>query len=1297
MSEMVIREEGAAPAATEDRAGDRLERWLGRPVHVNWEVVAWVALVVVAAALRLWFLGNRAMSHDESLHVFYSWRLFNGEGYVHDPMMHGPLLYHVTALIYFLFGVSDFTARLMTVFLGMGLVMTPLLLRRYLGPVGAWVTGAILVISPTVLYYTRYIRHDIHVEFFIVLLFVALFRFLDTRRGGWLVAAGAAAAGAITSAEMSYIMGFVLVLYVVMALVAERLGRRWADVLAITLGVVGLGLLIFGVFAHSGQLGSAEKGTTLHSIMHLGFAFGGIFVALSLGIGLLTRFATAPVVFAERTGNVVRDIMAQHYFAPDGPGRPAVLAVSGAVVVAFSYALTTFLFSALGRSVACSPGSADARCVLTGVLGIGLPALGFTLLLLAVAGAFIRMSPKRGSVWTLGAGVVLTLLGLALFWVQHAQTKDASGAVGAYLAPEWARATPLVYVASGFLVAAGLLALYGLFSWLLENDEERGLAEALASAPTWALTLAVVAFVVVYVLLFTTFFSNPKGIYGFWDSVKYWVEQQDVVRGDQPWYYYILFDPMYEFLPFLLAVAGMLLYSLRPAWRVARGNDLGTLENPEPGARIFVPMLITWAVGVFWLFSWAGEKMPWLIVHLVVPQAFLAGRLVSDLSARVDWAAFRARGWQLAGLLALLVLSAGATLLPFAMGDMQTALQSSLPVLGIIVVAVLVYGVVVLWRKLGSRQAWLVASLTVVAVVALLNVRVSLAANYVNDQLAKEYIVYAHGTPEDKMVYNLLRDLQTRLGVDKPLKIIYDDDVSWPFTWYFRNSDWSEASYVGKKPSGGVNADVALVGSANYSNFEPYLGKRYVSIEYPRMWWPNEGYKGLTMDRLKSAILDPKDRRNWLNILLFRRYTKDPQADVPEPKLLSDWYHHSNMRLYIRKDMLDKAWPLLQARPEWVRNVQTSVAQEVPELKLAKDVVYESPVAGKPITAPKDIALGPGGDLYVVDQGNYRVVVYGPDGKFKAVVGDGLFVKPPDAQDPSQQPSAWGVGVAPDGSVYVADTWLHRIVKFGPDGTKVGEWGTFGNPEDKTTQPTSFYGPRDVAISATGDVYVTDTGNSRILVFDADGKPLRTIVDAGSELGAFNEPTSLAFDPATGEMYVADLWNKRVVRFKADGSPDTAWEVDGWDSQEAAHKAYIAVGPGGVVVFSDPSAQRVWLYSREGKALGTLDLPMDEQGLDQPIGVAVDDQGRVHVAASNSGVITRYAAADVITQAASQPPAPAESGGQGAAAQPTAQAPQPTVALQPSPTAYQPPAGAAGPQPSATGQAPGPNPRPGKP
>jgi DNA-binding beta-propeller fold protein YncE len=279
--------------------------------------------------------------------------------------------------------------------------------------------------------------------------------------------------------------------------------------------------------------------------------------------------------------------------------------------------------------------------------------------------------------------------------------------------------------------------------------------------------------------------------------------------------------------------------------------------------------------------------------------------------------------------------------------------------------------------------------------------------------------------------------------------------------------------------------------------------------------------------------------------------------------------------------------------------------------------------------------------------------------------------------------------VAPDGSIFVADTWNHRMLKFSPAGNLLETWGAFGQlaADQRNANLEQFFGPRDVAIGPDGNVYVTDTGNSRILVFDQSGNPIRAIVDAGTDLGPFFEPTSLAFDPETGELYVADLWNRRIVKFDANLLPVGAWDVEGWDSEEAAHKAYIAVGPAGVVVFSDPYGQRVWIYSRDGKPLGTLDLPMDPNGLDQPIGVAVDGEGRILVAASNSGTVTRYQAPELVRGLMS---GAAPAGAEGAEAEAS---PSPTAseALEP----VEPLDGS--PQPSATGQGPAPNVPPGQP
>ena len=84
-----------------------LERLLALEITLDGELAAYLAIVGLSFALHFWNLGARALHHDESLHATYSWYLYKGAGYKHDPLMHGPVLFHLTALMYFLFGVSD--------------------------------------------------------------------------------------------------------------------------------------------------------------------------------------------------------------------------------------------------------------------------------------------------------------------------------------------------------------------------------------------------------------------------------------------------------------------------------------------------------------------------------------------------------------------------------------------------------------------------------------------------------------------------------------------------------------------------------------------------------------------------------------------------------------------------------------------------------------------------------------------------------------------------------------------------------------------------------------------------------------------------------------------------------------------------------------------------------------------------------------------------------------------------------------------------------------------------------------
>lgn len=175
------------------------------------EQLAYGGLLLLAFLLRIWQLGERALHHDETLHAFYSWELYSGRGYVHDPLMHGPLLYFANALIYFLFSDSDATARLSTALFGTALVGMPYLLRRELGRGAALLAAAYLACSPAFLYTSRFIRHDTFAIVFELLAFTGAARYAVTRQPRYLYMAVAAYALLVTTMETSYLYAAIFV------------------------------------------------------------------------------------------------------------------------------------------------------------------------------------------------------------------------------------------------------------------------------------------------------------------------------------------------------------------------------------------------------------------------------------------------------------------------------------------------------------------------------------------------------------------------------------------------------------------------------------------------------------------------------------------------------------------------------------------------------------------------------------------------------------------------------------------------------------------------------------------------------------------------------------------------------------------------------------------------------------------------------------------------------------------------------------------------------------------------------
>ncbi len=704
--------------------------------------------------------------------------------------------------------------------------------------------------------------------------------------------------------------------------------------------------------------------------------------------------------------------------------------------------------------------------------------------------------------------------------------------------------------------------------------------------PVWI--RSAIVFWSIFVVLYTTFFSNPAGFSsGIFGSLRYWIDQQGVARGDQPWFYYLVLLPLYEFLAVGVAIGGAV-YWLRHR-------------------TVFPTFLIYWCVASLVLWGWASEKMPWMVVEMALPFCLLAALTLGRLIDSTDWGVVVHRGGLLLGLSLALTALVAATLVgqgsPFS-GSSPIAVQRQVfQWVALVVVFVgLVYVTTNYWLKIGSPTAWRVLALTVVGLTVPFTIRTAWQVSYYHGDIPVEMLVYTQTSPDVGLVMKQIDDIAYRTGQGKSkFPVVYDSGVSWPFEWYLR--DYTARVFIGNgNPP--LNAPVVLAGMENGrdAQLKQVLGAKYVSQRYRLRWWFPEDttYRGLTPGNIVASLLNPQDRTRLWRFLLYRETPSDLGS--------------TDFVLFVRRDLAYGPWAAPQAEPQTAD--EQALAQK--NRTVAATAIFGAAGASEPqFRQPKAVALGPNGSLYLADSLNHRIVHLSATGQVLRTwgtkgTGDGQFNEP------------WGVAVGPQGNVYVADTWNHRVQVFDANGTFLKSWGS-----DPVGQPMSgdgqFFGPRAIVVDANGHIFVADTGNKRIEEFDADGNFVASHGGPGAGLGFFNEPVGLAVDRA-GNFYVADTWNQRIEKFAPDFKPITSWPVPGWDSQSVVDKPYLAVDGAGNVYVTDPPGNRVIEFGPNGQIVATWGkLGTDASSFHTPTGIAVDSAGNVFVTDSENNRVMRFA------------------------------------------------------------------------
>jgi len=244
---------------------------------------------------------------------------------------------------------------------------------------------------------------------------------------------------------------------------------------------------------------------------------------------------------------------------------------------------------------------------------------------------------------------------------------------------------------------------------------------------------------------------------------------------------------------------------------------------------------------------------------------------------------------------------------------------------------------------------------------------------------------------------------------------------------------------------------------------------------------------------------------------------------------------------------------------------------------------------------PRAAAINDDGLLYVVDKA----------GRIQALTQTGEFVRAwrmpeIDAGKPT------GLGIAPDGTVYAADTHYARVMFFSPDGECLGTFGSFGEG------PGQFRLPTDVAVDRRGFIYVSEYGgNDRISKFSPQRQYLFSFGGRDAGEASLERPQALLIAP-DATLWVADACNHRIGHFDADGRFLGAFGRAGHEIGQLWFPYSLDLLSDGTLAVCEYGNNRVQRFDPAGRSLGTWGGAGRRPGqLAYPWALAVGDDDRV--------------------------------------------------------------------------------------
>ncbi len=345
------------------------------------------------------------------------------------------------------------------------------------------------------------------------------------------------------------------------------------------------------------------------------------------------------------------------------------------------------------------------------------------------------------------------------------------------------------------------------------------------------------AFWVIFIVFFSSLGSNPDGIFtGIWQSLSYWLAQQDVARGSQPWYYFFLVIINYEFLLIFISITSILFLRKK--------------------IRIFEIFLIVWFLYNMLFYGIASEKMPWLAVNIILPLFIYSGITLSEISKNIT----KINNKDYLKYLSLISVFIFSCILFFNSTSLNTLIISFISVWFLILIAFISFKDLKI-NKSKIINCGKVAFSLILLTLAIFTLKTSIDSSFYNPDVPDEIIVYTQTSPS---VHNLVQEIENYKLSNNEVFIAIDTSggYQWPWAWYLRDSD---VKYFDSTNEDTINEkdfykyDYLILNSRNFLKFNSKVTNSdlYINIEQVpfRMWFP-ENYRFTSLQEFTDYVWD---------------------------------------------------------------------------------------------------------------------------------------------------------------------------------------------------------------------------------------------------------------------------------------------------------------------------------------------------------------------------------------------------------------------------------------------------------